>query len=325
MRSILVSFAILATLTASAQNFQAAQALFNQNKRSEAKAAFSAIPKSSSDYTNALLALTLIEIDNGHIDEAFGYFNQFFQSAPNPYPYVYALWNRDLFSDYTSKSKSAEESFMKKLQNDAKAPLTLRAMAATNIASKLISANEIKSGKETYNQLNDVRNWATVGVFENTSSSGFNKNFEVLEHPEADYIFKNNIGAPVKWFNVTDARNDRWFDNEFHYDISNSIIYTQTFLQSNDDKDAVMLLGVSGSVKVWINDFVVLSEAEERNTDLDMYQLQIKLQKGTNRIVVQLGASEINRSNFMMRFADANGSICLIAADPKVPNGQKMH
>jgi tetratricopeptide (TPR) repeat protein len=301
--------ALLVTFTAQAQNFQQAQQLFNQNKRNEAQTALLAIPRGNNDYNNALLALTLLEVDNGHIDEAFTYFSQFFQSSPNPYSYVYALWDRGIFSDYTSKSKAAEQDFMKKLMNDSKAPITLRAMAASNVASNLENANEIKSSNEMYNQLNDLRNWATVGAFENISASGFNKDFGVIEHPEADYIFNNNIGAPVKWFNIAGARNDRWIDLEFHYDVTNSIIYAQTFLQSNDNKEVILLLGVSGSAKVWVNDFMVFSEGEERNTDLDMYPLQVKLQKGNNRILIQLGASEINRSNFMMRFADLKGNL----------------
>ena len=70
-----------------------------------------------------------------------------------------------------------------------------------------------------------------------------------------------------------------------------------------------MLLGVSGSVKVWINDFLVFSESEERNTDLDVYPLQVKLKNGTNRILIQIGSSEIDRSNFMLRFADLKGNL----------------
>ncbi|WP_316353470.1 tRNA-binding protein [Candidatus Trichorickettsia mobilis] len=46
-------------------------------------------------------------------------------------------------------------------------------------------------------------------------------------------------------------------------------------------------------------------------------------------IVGCVNLSEKNIAGFLSQFllvgfADANGSICLIAADPKVPNGQKM-
>jgi tetratricopeptide (TPR) repeat protein len=160
-----------------------------------------------------------------------------------------------------------------------------------------------------YNKLGDVHNWSTVGVFENISSSGFNKDFGPLQHPEPGYDFKNNIGTNVQWFNIPDARNDRWLDMEFHYNIDNSIIYAQTFLESESARDVTMLLGVSGSVKLWLNDFQIVSEAEERNTDFDTYIYEVKLQKGVNRILVQLGSSEISRSNFMLRFCDEQGKM----------------
>lgn len=304
-------FFILCILTCSlslahAQHFQQALSLLTENKRTEAKAALTPLINNPSESQQALLSLTLLELNNSHFDEALTYFNRYVQQSNNPYPYIYALWSTGIFSATTPKSEPLLDSFMNKIAGDEKAPLAMRAMAYDNMAQRIENGPKFKEALALYNRIGDIRNWSSVGVFENISASGFNKDFGVLTHPEPGYVFKNSTGADVGWFTIPDARNDRWLDLTFHYDVSNAIIYSQTFLQSDADKDVKMLLGVSGSVKVWINDFLVLSEEEERNTDLDVYTAAVKLQKGVNRILIQSGSSEIDKSNFLLRFADMN-------------------
>jgi tetratricopeptide (TPR) repeat protein len=308
-RLICITLFVCMIRLAQAQSLNEGLDLLNLNKRTEAKNKLLQIPRGSKESADALLALTLIEIDNGHIDEAFEDFSEFFKISPNPYPYIYALWNRELFTANTAKTADSVKAFMDALSHDPRANATIQAMAAGHIAANLKTNNNIAASKLMYNSLHDIRNWQTVGIFENISSSGFNKDFGPLSFPEPAHFFKNNIGADISWFKIPDARNDRWEDMEFHYDITNSIIYAQTFLESDSDRSVILLTGVSGSLKLWINDYLVASEEEERNTDLDVYAYRVKLQKGNNRILIQLGASEINSCNFMVRFADPEGHI----------------
>ena len=291
------------------QNYQPALNLFLQNNRVEAKQQLLKIDNSNADYLNAQLLLTMAYLEDGHSDSSFYCFRNFYNLHPNPYPYAYGLWNKELFQLDKPQAQNDVKAFMQKIIQDSKAPVTLKSMAVVFLANNSFLANKISESEKQYALLNDVKHWATVGTFENISASGFNKDFGVLQHPEKDYVFTNHSGAPVKWFNIEDARTDRWLDLEYHHSVSNSIAYTQTFLMSNDDKNAKMLLGVSGSVKVWINDFLVYNAQEERNTDMDVYTVPVKLNKGYNRILIQLGSSEISRSNFMLRFADNNGNL----------------
>lgn len=310
MKTLLLFLAFIASYAhAQSQTLNQAIGFFSNNKRDDAKKAFQSVAKQGGkDEAQALLGLTLNEIDNGHFEDALLYFNQFFQKSANPYPYVYALSSR-LSAGTTAKAKDAYKTLITGLLNDPKASPALQALAISNLANRLHSENKLSASDDMYNKLNDVRNWSSVGVFENISASGFTKDFGVLAHPEGDYVFKNNIGTNVKWFKIPEARNDRWWDMEYNYDISNSIIYTQTFLQSDADVENIAMLGVSGSFKLWINDVLIGSEQEERNTDADVYSYKVKLQKGYNRILLQLGSSDLKRSNFMLRFADANGSL----------------
>lgn len=303
-------FALLITsLKLTAQDFSKGLQLMMNNQYSDAIPVFEKVIPSDKNYSNALLALTMIYLDDDNSSKAFNTFQQFYKSVDDPFPYVYAFWSKELFLYNTEKNKSALKKFAVQMLSDSTLNLTMRAMILSMLGDMYKYENKIDSSRYFYNQISDVRNWATVGTFQNISSSGFNKNFLVLEHPENSYVFANDIGAPVKWFNIPDARNDRWLDFEYHYDISNSIIYAQTFVKSDEDKDITMLFGISGSAKIWINDFLVFSEDEERNTDLDVYSTKVKLQKGNNRILIQIGASEIERSNFMLRFCDDKGDI----------------
>ena len=306
---LLLASLLLYTQLSEAQTFRQALELFDKNKRTESKAMLQAISKDNRESADAMLLLTLIEIDNGHMDEAFTSFSQFFQQHPSPYPYLYALWDRGLFTKNTGRTREGVKKMMASLMNDPKANLTIQAMAAASLAGRLAAENDGKAARKVYERLNDVRNWATVGTFENLSSSGYDQDYGPLTHPESGYLFKNMIGTDVKWFNIPDARNDRWLDLAFHYNITNSIIYAQTFITSESDQDVLLLLGAAGSLKVWINDFPVAGEQEERDTHLDAYVRQVKLQKGVNRILLQVGSSEIESSNFMVRFADLNGRL----------------
>ncbi|MES2645253.1 MAG: DUF3857 domain-containing protein [Bacteroidota bacterium] len=308
MRIIVISLLLLQSLSVQSQTFDEALHLLQQNKIEAAKAAFTNL-KTGNETSQALIALSLIEVHNGHPEEAFNYFQSFFNASPDPYPYIYALWTSGIFGSGSKLGTNNVKSFMMRLADDPKADATLRSMAADNVGGKLAAANKIADSKTWYARLGDIKNWNTVGTFQNFSASGFNKDFGVLAHPEETYSFTNSTGAPVKWFSIPDARNDRWLDFNFHYDISNSIIYAQTFLQANADMDVKLLLGVSGSFKVWVNDVMAGSEQEERNTDMDVYNYQVKLQKGYNRILVQIGSSELSNSNFMLRFSDMDGKL----------------
>ena len=316
MRRVSIVFTLLlAAHFSMAQSFQQALSLLNENKRSEAKTALLTLEGDATNAGDAALALTLLEASAEHWDEAFAHFQKFFNGSQNPYPYLYALWTTGIFSR-TEKAGNEVKKMMEKIVNDPRANATIKAMAYDNLAGRQQSKGDIKQSKETWNKMGDVKGWSTVGVFENMSASGFNKDYNVLAHPEASFTFKNNRGANINWFNIPDARNDRWLDFEFHYDITNSVIYAQTFVTSDADKDVTMMLGVSGSFKIWINDFEVAREAEERNTDIDVYNYKVKWQKGSNRILIQIGSSELNRSNFMLRFTDANGQLITIAGSP---------
>ncbi len=115
------------------------------------------------------------------------------------------------------------------------------------------------------------------------------------------------MNADVKWYSPPGIRSDRWFDFEYYFIIGNSIMYAQSYIYSDADQEVFFRSGNSGSLKIWVNDKPVTDIPEERNCDLDIYINNVKLNKGYNRVLVQIGESETSRANFMIRVTDKNG------------------
>jgi tetratricopeptide (TPR) repeat protein len=169
-----------------------------------------------------------------------------------------------------------------------------------------LEGNEKKS-RAYFDRLGTVAPWRIVGPFENISESGFDRDFGVLDSPENDASFVNKLGVPVTWIPVKQVGRQGWLHFSNHVNTNNSIVYAQTFCTSPREQETVFRLGTSGSVKVWVNDRLVFSEFHERDNHLDTYVFAAPLQRGNNRILIQIGSSEVNGSNFHLRITDRDG------------------
>lgn len=280
---------------------------FNKNKRKEARASFSQALNDPDSKAEAYLALSILSTIEEKKEKAFIDFQNFFKSSDNPYPYLFSLWNTESVFSYESKRKEAQVNFLKSILIDPKANGTLKAMAHSTLGGHYEASNLPQKAKEEYEKIGSISDWQLVGTFENISESGFNKNYEPINHPEDSKEFINKDGAKVKWFTMKGNRVDKWIDFNYHFFSNNSIVYAQTFINSPVDQEIQMRIGTSGSLKTWVNDFMVYSEAEERNNDIDTYIFTVKLNKGFNRILLQIGSSVVKRANFMVRLTDENG------------------
>jgi len=280
---------------------------FNKNKRKEAIDFFQKAANDENTKADANLALALVYWSEDKTDAGFKAFQNFFNVSPDPYPYVYALWNAPVVFNGDEKKKDDRLELLKKLAMDPKANGTIQAMAHAMIGKHYESLGDFRKSREEYDKIGAITNWQILGTFDNTSGSGFNKDFRVMANPEPDATFKNKVGADVSWFVPPYERSDRWFDFDFYLDITNSIMYAQTYLKSEEEQEVYFRSGNSGSLKIWVNDKLVTNIPDERNCDLDIYTNNVKLNKGYNRILVQIGESETGRANFMIRATDKDG------------------
>lgn len=287
-------------------NLHDAWKAFFENNRASARSLFTQASSQPESKSEALLGLSLLAQMDRPATESFDFFKKFYQQSQNPQPYIYALWTTPSINETFAKKSADQLTFLRALTQQKDYDGAIAAMAYSMIGNHYQSSKNIALTKEFAN-IGSVDNWAITGDFQNISTSGFDKSYETLSHPENNATFKNKNGISFAWHTVPYIRHDKWFDFQYYANADDAIFFAQSFIKSDAEQEAQLRIGVSGSVKVWVNDQLILSEAEERNNDLDSYIQSIKLHSGNNRILVQIGESYAGRSNFLLRLTDQNG------------------
>jgi hypothetical protein len=255
--------------------------------------------------SHLLLCLTYSIIEN--TPATFMHFKAFIASAKDPYPYVAALWGSSETGLGAYKKDNERLEFLEELINTPALPGKLRAMCFDALCRHYKAVGDFEKAREQSLQIGAIQNWSSVGPFENISASGFKKNFGAVEHPEPTYSFKSKYGASVKWFETKGPQIEQWMKNYYSFHAFNALVYSQTFIQSPKKQKVQIRLGVGGSVKLWLNDHLIYSETDERDNDIDSHVIEVELAKGKNRILIQVGEADNDKSEFFVRITDEDG------------------
>ena len=281
---------------------------FNNNNRTASRTQFTKALSNPAEKAEAYLGLAFLDYKESKEEESFQNFKAFYDLSSDPYPYLYALWSTGVLNKLQQKLSNDNISFIKKMIEDPRANGTIKTILTTQLGYDYYVKNETDDAFKKFNSVNSIDKWQFVGDFDNVSGSGFDKSYGPATEPSATAQFDNKVGAKVKWFTLPQSRNDKWVDFAYSFNFSNSILFAQSFVKSETEQDIVLRIGVSGSMKLWINDALVGSESEERNTDIDVYNYKTHLSKGYNRMVIQIGESEANSANFLIRITDEKGA-----------------
>jgi len=259
---------------------------------------------------DAFLSLSLLNTIDREDETAFNNFKDFFNLCDDPNPYLYAMWYDENVLGSDSKLSKARLAFFTSLLENEKINSTIKAKINFALGYNQKSRGKFDKSDEYFAKVGALMNWQLTGNFENISGSGFNKDWEAINHPEADYKFINRNGAPVYWFKALNYRPGRWIHPAYHSYAENSIMFAQSFINSPSDQEVQLRLGVSGSVKLWVNDKLMFSEEDERNNGIDSYIFTAKLKSGYNRVLIQLGQSDVvDDMNFLLRVTDKDGNL----------------
>lgn len=282
---------------------------FYNNEWKKARETFKSASSGAGNH-EAYLGLSFLDYYEEKTEDAFKNFVKYYDAASSPekYHYLLSLAYSGILPFTGGKLSEDEKKFILNLDKDAQLPGTIKAMVNQALAKDLNAAGDFKKDKAFYDKIGAYTNWSIVGEFQNISGSGFNKEFGPLDNASASAEFKNVNGATVKWFTPPMFRIDRWIDLEYNFYTGNRTIYAQTFVKSNGDQEVQLRFGVSGSIKVYVNDHEVISEEEDANNDYDNYNVKLKLSSGWNRILVKVGEHEANSCNFLMRITDDKGN-----------------
>jgi tetratricopeptide (TPR) repeat protein len=305
---LITSFIIVLILKVSGNELSEGYKSFINNDRQKAYIHFIAASKIPETKTEALLMLALISTVDKDATEAFRYFMDFYKNSPNKYPYTQALYRNKCVLGFNTLKSEEQLNWMLEILKQPDLNPGLRAHLMEDAGKHFESVYNLKKSREYFSKIGSVMEWQIAGDFENISASGFDKDYAPVNHPEPEAVFKNKINADIKWFDLYKQVDGKWVDLMFNFNCTNTIVFAQTFCNSTSDQKIHLRIGTSGSLKVWINDQLLFREEAERNNGIDTYIIPVKVAKGNNRILLQIGNSKLDQCNFMMRATDAEGN-----------------
>jgi predicted Zn-dependent protease len=304
---LLLQFVCLSSVCGANQDaYQKGWDAFTGNNRTEARNYFNQAIVDGKSKEDALLSLCLLDWNESKLDAAFDDFCKFYEISSNPYPYLYTLSGFPFLFEPGNVLPPKKLAFLEKIVTNPNMNGTLKAMLYDQLGLYYEKINNMKKAKECYNKMGVITHWQVLGTFDNTSGSGFSKDWGAVTKAKVSDVFKNKVDAEIKWYTPSFNKANNWFYFDYYFYMNSAIMYAQSFVTSPTDQEVYLRTGTSGSLKVWVNDALVSTVPEERNCDLDIYAYKIKLNKGTNRLLVQIGQSEIDQANFLLRLTDAN-------------------
>ncbi len=283
---------------------------FNENDLKGARQLFIAATENQSTAEEAWISLTILNAIDRDDASALEALDHFFDVSKDPNPYLHALWYEQNLLNTSYRFTKERTELLKKMIASGKLNSTMLAKANSLMGTMLEESNKFDKGDLEFAKIGAIMNWQLLGALENISASGFNKQWEAIEHPEPEYIFQNDYFAPIQWFTIDNYRPGRWIRQGYHGYTDQSIYFAQNFLKFDNEKDLQIRLGVSGSVKVWLNDRLLFSQEEERNNGIDAYIFSAHFNRGYNRLLIQLGeGDEVDGMNFLVRLTDNDGQV----------------
>lgn len=305
LSTLLLALIVVAELHASSvPKYNKIWELFTTNKFNEALVAIQdELITNPKDEALLDLQLQIVKKNNDY-KTAIKHVYTFIEAVANPNPFLQS--NFELFS-IRSVSPADEELLERTLLdliNHPKIDPTMSASLRDELGNYYLSHHQRSKAEEIYASIGSVSTWSLLGPFENLMGNGFDKYTDVVENP-GQTVFRGKYNAEISWYPLKYHIPGRWIHLENYCYSARGIVFAQTYCTSPVDQDVYIRIGISGSLKVFVNDAVVLRENQEINNGIDAMSAKIHLNKGTNRIVIQLGNSDANgRVNFNMRITD---------------------
>ncbi len=231
-----------------------------------------------------------------------------YNDLEDPSPYLYSMWFTNAVTSGYGKKYDFQLDFIDQFMEDPRVNISIKAGARYLLGIHHQMSNDQKNAVKVWDEVPSMQNWNVTGVFDNTSGSGFDKDHAPISNPKPDAEFISSTNSDIKWFTPPVIQTDPWYTLSYYLLKPQGVGFAQTFVTNPADRDVILALGASGSLKVWVNDQLVFEEEEELETELDVHQVAFTLPKGENRILVQLGYTyDVGYPNFSARFLEKSG------------------
>ncbi|WP_423737226.1 DUF3857 domain-containing protein [Chitinophaga caseinilytica] len=298
-------FWALAPAAAYAGDYEKAWEAILKNDFAKAKALLQKAVNQSESRNSALATLMLLENNEGFGEDIISKHNNPARRFSDPNPYWYALWFNDgVLGSYGKKDAVRLANVDYVLENPAFNG-SMRAAANYFKSAHYVFSNKTALASQLYPKMGSILNWQYVGAFDNINGSGFDKPYGPITEVAKGKGFNAYNNTTIDWFTPAVESQQGWVLPFMYFNAASGIGYMQTFVESPADQEVILCLGGSGAFKLWLNDRQLIGEPEEKVTELDYWKVRCKLNKGYNRVLVQLGYTGAGaRSNFLVRFTD---------------------
>lgn len=238
----------------------------------------------------------------------------------DPNPYYFSLWFSEyMFNGYDVKNTQSIK-FIEQIMEDKKTNTSILSALYYVLRIHNIDINKPFEAQKMMPKMGAVMEWSVVGPFENLQGSGFNKAYPPIEKASKTEVFTSSRYQPIQWRVPKIPIKESWISlTNFFYE-KTGILYAQSFVESDKNQDVFLGLGYAGNCKVFVNQEEVYASEKEVLTELDAFVFPVKLQKGSNRILVQIGYFDKEQPNFMLRVLDQNMAPISLPASPFADN-----
>lgn len=257
--------------------------------------------------TDAAMALILLNAIESREKENLELMKSVFPKMRNPSEYLFPIWlGKAVTNGYFRKEKKSED-FINQIIADERINGSIKGSAKYLLGMRYLMSNQKSKADKLWREIGALKNWKFVGPFENSMSSGFDKNYLPIERPESNTKFLSKNNANIYWFRPRSFQEEPYIASEHFFHDKVAIVYGQTFVDNPIAQKVILAAGAAGTLKIWLNDKLIIEEEEQLRTDMDLHTYELELPEGRNRILVQLGhTGKTSYPNFIIRFLDEN-------------------
>lgn len=306
--TLFTGFLLLINSFSNAQEVNKALELFLNNKMHEAEVALVKLSNDASckERGKAGVALALIHKLNDNTDEKVKCYVDGIKYLSEPDAYAYTLWGNCYFYNYPAYSSQLKKVFAARSNvhpdiNYCLDGMNRRIYVLNNQLDSVFYLNKSRGY---------IDQWEFLGAFDYNDGYGFYNDEKTLSHPENTFQFNGKFGAGIKWFPLIEKVDVSAIDMNDYIDLgysSSSKMYAQTFLQSDIDQEVILTIVCGMDVKCWLNDALIYENRKNiENINALPFHLPLKLKKGSNRILFQLGKKSEYETNFETYIRDKN-------------------
>ena len=265
--------------------------LLLQNKRQEARKQFDKdFDRKKGSNIDLLVLDAFIDVENGRLEFDKSFLENISKFDESKY-YLYPLWRNGFVIGGVAEDDFNELDY-ERMDFIASSPLYQNDPYV--IISKALSERKrlnYEGFNEYVQKLNNINNWQFCGVFENMNGSGHDTEYEPEYYAKNDKMFNANSNGMVGWYVPEIKQNEggHFYYNEQEY--GSGIIYAQTFIENDIDREVVLDFAASGPLKIFLNDVEIYSNDKMEYAEINAYHLKFNLKKGINRFLLKSSIS----------------------------------